>query len=417
MLPPRSRLDPKGFYTVLGLDPAATPEAIRAAFRRKAREVHPDVSGTGNASAFVVVKQAYDVLSNRSRRASYDQAARRAEEAEVDSQFAAAQAEQADVAASDAADTGWRGVRLWRHRPPERTMRDTPAPFIRKPWLAERPVSLWLGLAAFLCLCIVEAALHLRSSPPVVSAGIKPNAAPVAPLRADARRAVLYGPTPVRLPGTPNAYVLPATGATVLWRRDAARDAYVPVGQLPPFSSVQAVRLYRPSGMVEVLLNEATTAFIASSRLAPGDIDAARRAYCGYNTGRNPYDGELLQRRGQGSGTIELENRSVQPVVVKLRDASNAVVLSVFLAPGSHLDLADIPDGTFHVDFAIGELWSRACNGFAAGMQARRLAANVTTARDARLVVPPDQEAAAIDITDRDFEADGTAEADGGFGQ
>ena len=51
MLPPRTRLDPEGFYAVLGLDPAASPEAITAAFRRKARQVHPDVPGTGDASA------------------------------------------------------------------------------------------------------------------------------------------------------------------------------------------------------------------------------------------------------------------------------------------------------------------------------------------------------------------------------
>ena len=78
MLPPRPRLDPGGYYDRLGLEPAATQAEIVAAFRAKARLLHPDVPRTGNASAFVAMKQAYDVLSNAERRAAYDRAAREA---------------------------------------------------------------------------------------------------------------------------------------------------------------------------------------------------------------------------------------------------------------------------------------------------------------------------------------------------
>src|SRR5947209_7730343 len=82
MLQPRSRLDPEGFYAILGLDPAATRDAVKAAFRRKARVLHPDIPITGDARQFVALKQAYDVLSNRKRRDLYDQAARARETAE-----------------------------------------------------------------------------------------------------------------------------------------------------------------------------------------------------------------------------------------------------------------------------------------------------------------------------------------------
>ena len=68
--------DPVGYYATLDVDPAATPEAITAAFRRKARMVHPDVPGTGDAAAFIRVKQAYDVLGDAYRRAAYDRSAR-----------------------------------------------------------------------------------------------------------------------------------------------------------------------------------------------------------------------------------------------------------------------------------------------------------------------------------------------------
>ena len=67
--------DPAGYYAVLGVDPAATPEAITAAYRRKARVLHPDVPGTGDAAAFIRLKQAYDALSNAHHRGTYDRSA------------------------------------------------------------------------------------------------------------------------------------------------------------------------------------------------------------------------------------------------------------------------------------------------------------------------------------------------------
>ena len=73
---PRTKLDPEGFYARLGLEPAATQAAVAAAYRAKARVLHPDVPATGNAATFVAVKQAYDVLSNRDRREAYDRQAR-----------------------------------------------------------------------------------------------------------------------------------------------------------------------------------------------------------------------------------------------------------------------------------------------------------------------------------------------------
>ena len=46
---------------VLGLAPGASPDAVRAAFRRRAQEVHPD-RPTGSAAAFREVAAARDVL-------------------------------------------------------------------------------------------------------------------------------------------------------------------------------------------------------------------------------------------------------------------------------------------------------------------------------------------------------------------
>jgi len=356
------------------LQPAAPQAAVVAAYRAKARVLHPDVPKTGNAEAFVAVKQAYDVLSNRDRRQEYDRSA-----------------QQHTIKPEPIT------VRTASYRLPADLLRQRP--------LSRVTISVLAGLTVFLCLSVYEATSRLLAPPPVVTARIRPNAATVAPLSPSAHRVVLYGPNPVRLAGTPNFYVAPAGTPAILWAQDADHNTLVQLGQIPPFSSVQAVKLIRQTGMLEVLVNDRGNGFISSDHLTPGDVVAARSAYCSYNAGPTPGDGELLERRGSGSGTLLLENRAIQPAVVKLRDQTGAVAVSVFLGPGGHADLDGLPEGLYRPEFAIGELWSRACNLFAAGMRARRMNGEIRLPGSARIVVAADgANPAAADITDQAFE-------------
>jgi hypothetical protein len=395
MLPPRTRLDPDGYYDRLGVAPAATQTQIVTAFRAKARLLHPDVPRTGNAGAFVAVKQAYDVLSNRDRRAEYDRKANAVPTQTIP---------PGPIPPGPIPPGPIPEVIIVR-----RPMDPAPVPAAdlspRQPRLFNLPLMLSVGLAACLFLSVFEVATHLLEPPQTPRDDIRPNAATVAPLSPSAHQAVLYGAAPVRLAGTPNFYVVPAAGPAMLWRLDPDRKALVALGQLPLFSSVQAIRLFRQNGMLEVLVNNQGNGFISADHLSPGNEAAARRAYCGYYAGPAPYDGELLERRGQGGGKLEVENRAVQPAVVKLRDDSGAVVVSVFLAPGGHATFDGLPDGTFHPEFAIGELWSRACNSFAAGMRARRMETALSLPADRRLVVSPDTgDQPGTDIADQAFE-------------
>ena len=68
-------VDYKDYYQILGLPKTATDKEIKAAYRKLARQHHPDVN-SGDKSAedkFKNVGEAYEVLSDTEKRAKYDQ--------------------------------------------------------------------------------------------------------------------------------------------------------------------------------------------------------------------------------------------------------------------------------------------------------------------------------------------------------
>ncbi len=68
----------KDYYKVLGVSATATPKEITKAYRKLARELHPDAN-PGNPSAeerFKEVSAAYDVLGDEAKRKEYDEVRR-----------------------------------------------------------------------------------------------------------------------------------------------------------------------------------------------------------------------------------------------------------------------------------------------------------------------------------------------------
>ena len=66
----------KDYYETLGVDKGASQDEIKSAFRKLAKQYHPDICKEDKETAeakFKEIQEAYSVLSDENKRKQYDQ--------------------------------------------------------------------------------------------------------------------------------------------------------------------------------------------------------------------------------------------------------------------------------------------------------------------------------------------------------
>lgn len=71
------------YYALLEVPVSATLQQIKSSYRRLARLYHPDLNKQAREDRIKKLNEAYDVLSNATKRAAYDALLRRYRQAEV----------------------------------------------------------------------------------------------------------------------------------------------------------------------------------------------------------------------------------------------------------------------------------------------------------------------------------------------
>lgn len=328
--------DPLGYYARLDVAPGCSPAELKAAFRRRARELHPDAL-TGDSAGFMRLKEAYDVLSDPLQRSAYDRTMH------------------------FMGNPRGAGIRAAPSSP--RKMRPR-----QGQWFAGAGVAV-IGVAMGLIAARHQPSRHGGAAPHLSITGALPGGLSL-PLP------VPFATPDVLVQEPGDHYVVPRDGAATVWE-GGSNGRLRRLGRLAAFTSVRVAPpgTPAPDGLTPIVLRGGAVAYVDAGRLMPGSTKAARQARCAYDAGPPPTNGEVLPGGSSGRARATLSNASSTPAVVTLRGSAPRDVARIYVAPNDEAHVTGLPPGPWTAEAAFGDLWSRACDSFVAGERVQPIAA------------------------------------------
>ncbi len=385
--------DPQGLYQALGIDPSASAEDIKSAYRRLAKETHPDTSANASTEKFQRISAAYEVLGDPQKRAHYDSATYQAstQEAEehvldpiccsrcgqvtaqprhvvffrvysyivgttrtpVQGIFCASCAKKEGLKSSIITlFTGWWGV-PWG--PIYSIGSILSNGFGGKHDQAADERLLWYNTLAFLSrgnlqLAYALATLSKRTRDKEISKNAADLAKQLENAGADSRQAKLRNPWKISaLYGAGHllmAFALPGTIGLLIYADSQRGPPHSDYGytaaniySAPP-SSIQ----YNPAMQKQPAKPSVPTCVTL------------------------PFNGKLLgpnQLLNSGGHSLEIRNGSSGNAIIKLREEfSRTVVAAFYVSSNQTAQIEGIPDGRYRVQYAFGDALDATCNSF-----------------------------------------------------
>ena len=399
-------VDSRGYYATLGLNPGASIEAIRQAYRRIVKDCHPDTSTVKDGGQrFRRITEAYETLSENSSKAAYD-----AEVSAPQPEVASAAQEipepvRCEVCGKVTAQA--RRLVFWRitsfifatHKSPVQKI------FCRVCAAKEQLKStIWTSLLGWWGIpwgpvwsighgvtnavggtreVAVDESLMCQNAIAFAFKGEGAIAIGLSNLLRKSENTEIahraadiisfftergFNPTTTMKDAWSGSFVRNAMMLLVAFAVPGAALAFV---YLAPAQTAFVSAPYGSSPSSESASNSFDAVFGPEADAAGSGVNDAAPEPPVPTCATMPSNGELLadNRVAEGEGhVLHIDNGTAGDAIIKLRDSrSNQTVVSFFVGRGQGANLANIPDGSYTIQYAVGDALAEDCQSFPKG--------------------------------------------------
>jgi hypothetical protein len=389
--------DPRGYYEALGLSPAASLQEIGSAYRRLAKECHPDrPTCADGGQRFRTITEAYNCLSDRTRKASYDRQSE-AQQTKETPPPPAVEPVCCEVCGQVTAQP--RRLAFWRitsfllgtHKQPVQRVFCQPCA-TKEQWRSTIWTSLlgWWGVPWGPIWAVArgltnagggertvatDEALMCQNAIAFTRRGDAPLAVGLSNIlrKSDDPRIGQTAASIIRFFGE-RGFDTTSTLEDVWKRSILSRAALFLTAFVMPILALGLVMMtWTKSSAIGV---DSTVSDSLSPVFGPDTPVTTAAAQTSSNSpipaseptcDSRPSNGEVLvDHRGAGNSghKLEIDNSSAGDAIIKVRQSSGHTLASFFVASGQSATLAKIPDGSYTVQYASGSKLAKDCRRF-----------------------------------------------------